>query len=84
MSDHRPAGDNPPSSNRGTNILSAFQLHQLSLKRFIGRYLNNAQDIEVCEEGVGVAVGVGLKLEYWLRHKKPRKSGVFYCLCHFD
>ena len=46
MSDHRPAGDNPPSKNQGTNILSAFQLHQLSLKRFIGRYLNNAQDIE--------------------------------------
>jgi len=41
MSDHKPAGD-----NQGANILGAFQLHQLSLKRFIGRYLNNAQDIE--------------------------------------
>ena len=41
MSDHKPAGD-----KQGVNILNAFQLHQLSLKRFIGRYLNNAQDIE--------------------------------------
>jgi len=41
MSDHKPEGD-----NQGANILGAFQLHQLSLKRFIGRYLNNAQDIE--------------------------------------
>ena len=51
MPDHKPAGGNPPSnyppsSNQGANILGAFQLHQLSLKRFIGRYLNNAQDIE--------------------------------------
>ena len=27
-------------------MLSAFQLHQLALKRFISKYLNNAQDIE--------------------------------------
>ena len=41
MSDHRPEG-----KNQGANVLSAFQLHHLSLKRFIGRYLNNAHDIE--------------------------------------
>jgi len=41
MSDRKPAGD-----NQGANVLGAFKLHQLSLKRFIGRYLNNAQDIE--------------------------------------
>jgi RNA polymerase sigma-70 factor (ECF subfamily) len=41
MSEQRPAGE-----NQGANVLGAFQLHRLSLKRFIGRYLNNAQDIE--------------------------------------
>jgi len=41
MSERKPAG-----SDQGANILGAFQLHQLSLKRFIARYLNNAQDIE--------------------------------------
>lgn len=38
--------DHATTGNQGANVLSAFQLHQLSLKRFIGRYLNNAQDIE--------------------------------------
>ena len=41
MSEQRPAGE-----NQGANVLGAFQLHRLSLKRFIGRYLNNAEDIE--------------------------------------
>ena len=37
---------NPSTGNQGVNILSAFQNHQLSLKRFISKYLNNTQDIE--------------------------------------
>ena len=41
MSDHR-----PPGGNQGANVLGAFQKHQLALKRFISRYINNAQDIE--------------------------------------
>ena len=36
----------PTTGNQGTSVLSAFQLHQLALKRFISKYLNNAQDIE--------------------------------------
>jgi len=42
MSDHRPEG-----KNQGANVLSAFQLHHLSLKRFIGRYLNNAHKAQL-------------------------------------
>ncbi|MDB9724455.1 RNA polymerase sigma factor [bacterium] len=34
------------TGNQGANVISAFQTHHLSLKRFIGRYLNSAQDIE--------------------------------------
>lgn len=34
------------TGNQGANVLGAFQKHQLSLKRFISRYLNNTQDIE--------------------------------------
>jgi len=37
---------NADTGSQGSNILSAFQTHHLSLKRFIGRYLNSAQDIE--------------------------------------
>ena len=34
------------TGSQGKNVLGAFQKHQLALKRFISRYLHNAQDIE--------------------------------------
>ena len=34
------------TGNQGTDVLNAFQKHQLALKRFISRYLHSAQDIE--------------------------------------
>ena len=37
---------NATTCNQGKNVLGAFQKHQLALKRFISRYLHNAQDIE--------------------------------------
>ena len=55
---------NTSTGNQGTSILQAFQLHQLSLKRFIGRYLNNAQDIEdVTQEAFLRAYGAEKKTE---------------------
>ena len=42
----KPSSTRASTGNQGSNILSAFQTHHLSLKRFIGRYLNSAQDIE--------------------------------------
>ena len=37
---------NQSTGSQGKNVLCAFQKHQLALKRFISRYLHNAQDIE--------------------------------------
>ena len=38
--------DHTAGKDQGANVLGAFQKHQLALKRFISRYLSNAQDIE--------------------------------------
>ena len=37
---------NTSTGDQGKNVLAAFQKHQLALKRFISRYLHQAQDIE--------------------------------------